>query len=187
MRRHSFGLALLLVVTVVLQGCATTALGPSVLGRSVIVVPRAKEPKIQGELLAVDESRVIVSAVDGIHEVPVPQISEVRVRRHSLDGKKGWTWTLVGAAVTGIGLTAACASVKASGDGKSFLCAGMGAASAVPWILFGGLSAGALDRSAFISFGADQRDQLLPYARYPQGLPPEFDLRGNIKPPATKR
>jgi len=184
MRRHHFGVALLLVAALLLQACASTAVGPSVFGRSVIVVPRAKEPKIQGELLAVDESRVVVSAKDGIHEVAVPQISEVRVRRHSLDSKKGWMWTLVGAAVTGVGLGLACSSVDNNKTGK---CFGIGAAIASPWLLFGALSAGPLDRSAFLSLKPDQRDRLSPYARYPQGLPLEFDLRGNIKAPAAKR
>ena len=184
MRRHNFGLAILLVGALLLQACASTGVGPSVLGRSVILVPREKAPKIEGELLAVDESRVIVSAKDVIHEVAVPQISEVRVRRHSLDGKKGWMWTLIGAAVTGVALGAACASVEANKTGK---CFGIGAAIASPWILFGALSAGPLDRSAFLSLTPEQRDRLSPYARYPQGLPLEFDLRGNIKAPPAKR
>jgi hypothetical protein len=43
-------------------------------------------------------------------------------------------------------------------------------------------------KSAFLSFDAGQRDQLRAFARYPQGLPPEFDLRGKVKAPtATKR
>jgi hypothetical protein len=183
MRRQNVGLALLLMGTTFLQACATAGLAPSVLGRDVTLVTRANGPRIKGELLAVDENRVIVGTNDGIHEVAIPQIAQVRVRRHSLDGRQAWTWMLVGALVTGVGLAAACASVDDANG-----CGGVGAAAVAPWIIFGGLSARSLERSAFLSFDAGQGDQLRAFARFPQGLPLEFDLRGKVKPPsATKR
>ena len=182
MRRHSPGLAAFLVVTTLLPACATTRRAPSALGRSVIVVPRADGPRIRGELLAVAEDRVIVRAEDGIHDVALPQIREVRVRRHSLDGRKAWTWTIVGALVSGIALAAACSGVEDSGN-----CAGAGLAGAVPWLVFGGLASASLERSAFLPFEAREGDRLRAFARYPQGLPAGFDLRGFEKPPSAER
>jgi hypothetical protein len=175
--------AVLLVVTTLLQACAMGRMTPSVLGRDVKVVPRANGPKVQGELLVVDADRVIVLAKDGIHDVAIPQIREIRVRRHGFNGRKAWTWTLVGAIVSGAGLAAACSSVE-DGDAD---CGGAAVAGAVPWLLLGGLSALATERTSFRSFDAGQRDLLRPFARYPQGLPPEFDWRGFVKPPPAPR
>lgn len=61
----------------------------------------------------------------GSTTLAIPQIREVRVRRHGFDGKKAWTWTIV--------------------------------------------------------------DLLRPFARYPQGVPPDVDLRGLVTPPPATR
>ncbi|MBL8138930.1 MAG: hypothetical protein JNL48_20070 [Acidobacteria bacterium] len=182
MRPHLAKVACLLTVAMLLQACAMGRMTPSVLGRDVKVVPRADGPRVRGELLVVDADRIVVLARDGVHEVAIPQIREVRVRRHGFDGKKAWTWTLVGALVSGIGLAVACSSVEGT-DG----CGGDAAAGAVPWLLFGGLSALSTERTAFRAFDPGQKDLLRPFARYPQGLPPEFDLRDPVKPPLAKR
>lgn len=185
MRRQSPGLALLVVVVTLLQACATTSRAPSVLGRNVTVIPQADAPKVRGELLAVAEGSVIVRAEDGIHEMAIPQIREVRVQRHSFDGKKGWTWTIVGALVSSVGLAAACSSVEENGSGN---CAAMGLiVGAAPWLLVGGLSARSLERSAFLSVDFREGERLRAFARYPQGLPTGFDLRGLERPPPAKR
>lgn len=182
MRYHQAHVGALLIATVILQACAAGRMTPSVYGRDVKVLPRADGPKVQGELLVVENDRVVVLAKDGIQDVAIPQIREIRVRRHGFDGRKAWVWTLVGAVVSGVGLAAACSSVEDADN-----CAGAGFAGAVPWILFGGLASLSAERSAFRGFDASQRDLLRPFARYPQGLPPEFDLRGVVKPPAAKR
>lgn len=183
MRHHMAKMAVLLVVTTLLQACAMGRMTPSVLGRDVKVVPRADGPRVHGELLVVDADRIVVLAKDGIHDVAIPQIREIRVRRHGFSGRKAWTWTIVGAVVSSVGLAAACSSVEDREGG----CGGAAVAGAVPWLLFGGLSALSAERTAFRAFDAGQRDLLRPFARYPQGLPPEFDLRGVVKPPAAKR
>lgn len=182
MRRHMANVAVVVMVATLLQACAMGRMTPSVLGRDVKVVPRADGPKVHGELLVVDADRVVVLAKDGVHAVPIPQIREVRVRRHGFDGKKAWAWTIVGALVSGVGLAAACSSVEDT-DG----CGGAAVAGAVPWLLFGGIAALSTERTAFRAFDAGQRDLLRPFARYPQGLPPEFDLRGLVKQPPAKR
>jgi hypothetical protein len=182
MRPRVANVAVVLILTALLQACAIGRMAPSVLGRDVKVLPRADGPKVQGELLIVDADRVVVLAKDGIHDVAIPQIREIRVRRHGFDGRKAWVWTLVGAVVSGVGLAAACSTVEDT-DG----CAGAGFAGAVPWLLFGGLASLSAERTAFRAFDAGQRDLLSPFARYPQGLPPELDLRGVVKPPAKKR
>ncbi len=180
MKRHMPIVALLLVLTTLVQGCATAR--PSVFGRDVKLVPRGDGPRVQGELLVAEPERVVILAKDGIHDVATPQVRQIRVRRHGFDGKKAWIWTLVGAAVSGVGLGAACSTVEDSGD-----CGVAGVAGAVPWLLFGGLSALATERSAFRSFDPGQTERLRPFARYPQGLPSEFDLQSIVKPPLAKR
>lgn len=182
MRRHLANVAFLLIVVLVLPACAIGRMTPSVLGRDVKVVPRADGPRVHGELLAVDTDRIVVLAKDGIHDVAIPQIREVRVRRHGFDGKKAWTWTIVGAVVSGLGLAVACSSVEDT-DG----CGGAAVAGAVPWLLLGGVSALSTERTAFRAFDPGQKDLLRPFARYPQGVPPDVDLRGLVKPPRATR
>lgn len=182
MKRQMPVVALLLVLATLLQACATARPAPSVLGRDVKVLPRAGGSKVQGELLVVEADRVVVLANDGIHDVAMPQIRQIRVRRHSFDGPKAWTWTIVGALVSGVGLGAACSSVEGTSD-----CGGAAVLGAAPWLIFGGLAALSAERTAFLKFDPGQGEGLRPFARYPQGLPPELDLRGIVKPPAAKR
>jgi len=181
MKRHFLQLASPLVVTTLLSACATTEQTPSVLGRSVVVVPQAQGPKVRGELLAVAEDQVVLQTKEGLHNVPIPQIREVRVRRHWFDSRRAWTWTLIGALVSGVGLGAACSSVEGEDN-----CAARGfILGALPWLVFGGLSS--LDQSAFLTVDGREGDRLRPFARYPQGLPSGFDLHGLEKQPAPKR
>jgi len=181
MRPHMAKVAVILIAAILLQACAMGRMTPSVLGRDVKVVPRAGGPRVHGELLVVDADRVVVLAKDGIHDLAVPQIREIRVRRHGFSGGKAWTWTIVGAVVSGIGLAVACSSVEDADCGIA------GAAGAVPWLLFGGLSALSAERTAFRAFEASERDRLRPFARYPQGLPAGFDLQGLVARPPTTR
>jgi hypothetical protein len=180
MRTHLPDVALLLVLTTFTQACATTH--PSVFGRDVRVVPRVNGPTVRGELLVVEPNRVVVLAEDGLHHVATAQIREIRVRRHGFDAGKAWMWTLVGAFLSSVGLAAACSSVEDGAD-----CAGVAAAGALPWLVIGGLSSLAAGRSAFVSFDATQEDRLRPFARYPQGLPAEFDLQRLGKPARAPR
>lgn len=181
MRHHTAKVAVLLIVTTLLQACALGRMTPSVLGRDVKVVPR-DGPRVKGELLVVDADRVVVLAKDGLHDVAIPQVRQIRVRRHGFDGRKAWAWTLVGAVVSGVGLAVACNSFEGSAD-----CGGAAVGGAVPWLLFGGLASLSAERTAYRAVDVRRRDLLSPFARYPQGLPPELDLQRVVKLPAGKR
>ncbi len=83
MRRHMRSMALLLALTTLLKACATTRHAPSVARRDVKVVRRADGPKVHGELLVVEPDRVVVLAKEGIHDVAIPAIRQIRAHRVS--------------------------------------------------------------------------------------------------------
>ncbi len=166
-RRTQAGLAALALA---LTDCATARV--PLFGRSVEVKPVSGhgDSATKGELLAVGAEQLWVLEPTRVREVPFGEIGQVRVRLHGLDGGKAWTWTLAGAVLTGAALTAACASVE--GDNN---CGAAFALTAVPWGLFGGLSARSLEKSSRVLVRGPDFDALRPYARFPQGLPEGVD------------
>ncbi|MFI5183342.1 MAG: hypothetical protein ACHQNV_03005 [Vicinamibacteria bacterium] len=153
----------------VVTGCATVPKIPFA-GRAVEVQPtNAKQsPPVKGELIAVGPEQLWVLEDKGIHEVPLGGVREVDVRRHGLDGQKAGLWALAGAIVTGGALAAACSKVS-TGCGRVFL--GVGAT----WAVIGGLSAASLQQSSRLPVRPPAWETLRPYARFPQGLPPDLD------------
>jgi hypothetical protein len=161
-RPRRVALAVILVTT---TGCATTPKVP-VVGRTVTVVPEAGEPRLKGELLAVGPSRLWVRGEDGVAEIRLPRVREVRVRRHGFGARAAMTWALVGGATTGGALAGACASVEDSGN-----CGVVGLVVAGAWLLFGLLAAPSMESSSRIDLREPTPEQLRPFARFPQGLP----------------
>jgi hypothetical protein len=154
--------ALALVLTV---GCATTPKVP-VVGRSVTVVPQGDRPEVKGELLAVGPDRLWVQDLnDGIAEVRLPAVREVRVKRHGSGARRALTWALAGGLLTGGALAASCASA----DGES--CGTVGLVVLGAWLLMGALAAPSMESSSRIELRHPTPDELRPFARLPQGLP----------------
>ena len=89
------------------------------------------------------------------------------MRRHNLTG--GWAvrWGLVGGLVSGVAMTASCASVEGNDGGG---CAAFGAGAAAVWALVGFLAAPSLEASSQLSLDPESA-RLKPYARLPAGLP----------------
>ena len=152
-------------LVVFLAGCATIRPKVSVLGRPVEVQPAA----VKGELLAVGAEQLWIKERDEVREVPLAGIEQVKVKRHDLDGKRGWAWALIGAVVTGAVLTASCASVEDTS------CGSVPLAVAGTWLALGGVSAASLERSSKLEVRGPNWEVLKPYARFPQGLPEELD------------
>jgi hypothetical protein len=162
-------------------GCATGNVSGSLLGRSVTVVPQPGSDAggVQGELIAVEPERIWVLGKERVVEVPMASIKELRLRRHGLTTRRGWTWTAVGALVTGTALAMACSSYDHS-DG----CAKVFVAVGLPWLALGGLPAMGLDNSATIRLIEPRPEALQRYARFPQGPPEGVDLRSLTPKPA---
>jgi hypothetical protein len=121
--------------------------------------------RLSGELLAAqrDSSWVLQEGV--IHSFPLDNVVRVQVRGQGIDSRGMLLWTLIGGAVTGAALTHACESVS-EGCGNVFVVTiGL-------WGVVGGVAA-LITRSPHRWL--DPRTEVLgPYARYPQGLPPQF-------------
>jgi hypothetical protein len=166
-------------------GCASTLTlqDVPVTGREVTVAMSGSKHELKGELLVVDKSTIWIRAEDGVRELPLRDVREVRVRRHGFGARKALTWAVVGGAVTGIGLAAACSSVE--GDNN---CGGVGLVTAGIWLLAGALTAPALESSSRIEYPQPSADTLRPFARLPQGLPPGVEPASLASgPPAPSR
>jgi hypothetical protein len=159
-------LAVLLATALAGAGCASAPAKVPVVGRTVTVRMTEGDTRLKGELLFVDKDSLWLRGEDGVREVRLAGIRTVRVKQHSLDGKKAWTWAGIGAAVTGGGLAASCSSVEGADQ-----CGVVGLVAAGLWVLVGALSAPSLERSSRIELTAPTPDGLRPFARLPQGLP----------------
>jgi hypothetical protein len=152
-------------------GCATSPKVP-VLGRSVTVVTTGEGPKVRGELLAVGPDRLWVQDEDEVTEVPLPEVREVRVRRHGYGAGAAIRFAAMGGLATGGALAGACASVEGTDN-----CGVAGLVVLGAWLLVGALAAPSMESSSRIELWDPTPKALRPYARLPQGLP-EF-----LKPP----
>ena len=137
----------------------------SVLG-SRFRIDRSGVATLTGELLAVERDSVWLLTADGAAvAVPIADVTRARVPQQGLTANGVLTWALIGGAVSGVALAAACSSE--GGDCGAVLPGVM-----LAWGLFGGVSAlvaGPGWRSVGIA-----ADSLRPYARFPQGLPAGF-------------
>ena len=123
--------------------------------------PRA----LEGELLAVDDQSMWLLSNGQTRNIPLDGLGEIQVRQHGFGATKVWTWIGIGAAVTGIGMAAACSTVEdATGCGGWFFGMGLG------WGVIGGLFSLDVVGSSWAEV-PPVREGLLRYARFPQGLP----------------
>ena len=159
-------LVALLATALAGAGCASAPAKVPVVGRTVTVRMIEGDARLKGELLFVDKDSLWLRGEDGVRGLRLAGIRTVRVKQHSLDGKKAWTWAGVGAAVTGGGLAASCSSVEGA-DG----CATVGLVAGGLWLLVGAFAAPSLERSSRIELSTPTPDGLRPFARLPQGLP----------------
>ncbi len=154
------------VALVMTIGCASTPKVP-VVGRAVTVVPDGDRPEVKGELLAVGPDRLWVRGREGVAEVHLPTVREVRVRRHGFGARRALSWALLGGLLTGGALAGACASVEGTNN-----CGAAGLAVAGAWLLVGALAAPSMESSSRIDLRRPSPEDLRPFARMPQGLPP---------------
>jgi hypothetical protein len=163
--------ALLLAVWASNLACATVEMPPSA----------DKADALKGELLAVSEDRLWLRNESGVKELPLASVSEVRVQRHSFNGRKAFTWAMIGAIVSGVALTAACASVE---DGEN--CGAVGLVFGGLWLGTGALAARSVEASSRIQLRPVRPADLRPFARFPQGPPQNVDLL-SLGPPAPEK
>lgn len=153
-------------------GCASAPKKLSPYGRSVTVVTTGERGKVKGELLAVGQDRLWVREKGGVTEVALPEVKEIKVRRHGFGGHAALTWAMVGGLVTGGALAAACGSVEDADN-----CGTAALVTAGAWLLVGALAAPAMESSSQERFTRPVPDQVRPFARLPQGLPEGVDPR----------
>jgi hypothetical protein len=182
MRRKTRALVVAAAATLASGGCAPTLTlkDTPIAGREVTVVSEGRTTK--GELLVVDKDALWLRAKDGVHELPLRDVRDVRVKRHGFGARQALIWTGVGAAASGIGLSAACSSVEGANN-----CGTVGAVTAGVWLLVGALAAPAFESSSRIDLPSPSAEALRPWARLPQGMPPGVSPSSLSAPPGEPR
>ena len=125
--------------------------------------------RVEGELLAVDDRSMWLLSDGQTRNIPFDGLNEIQVRQHGFGAKKVWTWIGIGAAVTSIGMTAACQSL----DDPSFALRSCGLVflgTTLSWGLIGGLFSLNVVGSSWSEVPPVSED-LLRFSRFPQGLP----------------
>ncbi|MCG6922454.1 MAG: hypothetical protein LJF15_15430 [Acidobacteria bacterium] len=173
MRRRPRVVATALVLALT-TGCATSPTVP-VFGRSVTVIPDGEGLEVKGELLAVGPDRLWVQDDDELTEVPLPEVREVRVRRHPHGAGAAFRWAALGGLTTGGALAGACSSVEGADN-----CGVVGLVVLGAWLLVGALAAPSMEASSRLDLWRPTPEALRPFARLPQGLPE------SLRPPALR-
>ena len=161
------------VAALIVGACVTGSRAVSVFGRHVAVSPArdARATPLTGELIAVSAESLWVLGDTGLGALPLGAVDRVSVRRHNFTAGRALAWALVGAAVTGGALSAACSSVEGAECGRVF------PGVALSWVFWGGLAAASADASSKLRIDAARWDSLRAYARFPQGIPAGVDRR----------
>jgi len=146
-------------------GCASMPKVP-VVGRTVTIVSEGDGREVKGELLTVGPDRLWVRERNGVTEVPLPAVREVRVKRHGFDANKALTWALLGGLSTGGVLAGACSSVEGANN-----CGVVGLVVAGAWLLVGLAAAPSMEGSSHLDLRRPTGEDLRPFSRLPQGLP----------------
>ena len=181
MSRKTRALAVV-AAAVLVPGCAPTLQlrDTPIAGREVTVVSEGRTTK--GELLVVDKDTLWLRAKDGVHELPLRDVRDVRVKRHGFGARQALTWTGIGAVASGVGLSAACSSVEGANN-----CGAVGAIAGGLWLLVGGITAPAFESSSRIDLPSPSAEALRPWARLPQGLPPGVSPTSLSAPPGKPK
>jgi len=133
---------------------------------------------LNGELLAAErDSLWILRPGGGVNVVPLSAVSGIRTRQRGMTAGGVFLWSLIGGAISGGALAAACSSVDGAEN-----CGVVVPATLLAWVVVGGLAA-AVTSSGSRSVHLEV-DAIRPYARFPQGLPAGF-FRTDVTPPAS--
>ena len=127
-------------------------------------------PPLEGELLAVDDRSMWLLSDGQTRNISFDGLSEIKVRQHGFGAKEVWTWIGIGAAVTGIGMTAACASLDDDTTIGPRSCAVVFLATTLSWGIVGTLFSLNVVGSRWSEVPPVSED-LLRFSRFPQGLP----------------
>jgi hypothetical protein len=171
--------AMAAVVTLALgAGCA--ARKPELLGRTLSVARSDGGKRVEGELIAVQDGALLLRRADGLQQVPLAAVLDVKIKRHAWGGSRGLKWSLLAGVVTGAGLAASCSSVSSG-------CGSVGAAVLATWLVVGGLSSLSMEASSQLRVASPSEEALRPYARFPQGLPAGLHDAALVPPGLQRR
>jgi len=134
------------------------------LGHTVHVTQQ-DNTRLVGELLAVQSDSLWLLDAGQPRALLLQALDEVQVRGRGMSGSGILVWSLLGGIASGVPLTVACATVTNG-------CGVVLPTVMLSWLLVGGVAA-AITGSPHRSVGP-YPELLAPYARFPQGLPPDF-------------
>lgn len=148
------------------------------LGAHVQVTATSSVVRLRGELLAVSPDSLWLLRDGGLVTVPLPNVVQVQVKRQPMGAGGIMAWGLIGGTISGLALTAACATLDDNSD-----CGGVFSVVLLTWSLWSGIWADVAG-SGYRSYRREQiQIGVSPYARFPQGLPQGFALQRRSQPP----
>ncbi len=148
-------------------------------GHQVVVKRRSSVGTMAGELLAVTiDSLWVINRGGQTMNAAMADIGRILVQRYDRKPARALQVGLGVGFVAGLALTAACSSVEGSS------CGGVLVAGLVSGTVFGGLSALSIQAGRYREIPAGGA---APYARFPQGPPPNVDLGRLGLPPVGGR
>jgi hypothetical protein len=137
--------------------------------------------RLEGELLAVSADSVWLLANRELVGEQVDRVQRISLRRHNRGGKIGLIVGGVASGVTGVLMAIAChrydSSQSVGGATIDSGCGGVGASFLAAGGLLTGVSALLMEHNAWKNLRVTPTAELAPYARFPQGLPPQFPQR----------
>lgn len=152
-----------------------------VLGAPIRATVDGTPESLNGELLAVGEDTLWVAVEEGLQHAILSRVSEARIDRGGKGMRHGLHRGVVFGLVTGAAMTAACSSVE---DGEG--CGGVFVMSTVISTVFGALAGATNESRRFLRVERPTAPTLVPWARYPQGLPTMIRESGRIPIPAPR-
>lgn len=131
---------------------------------------------LAGELVAVDSDSLWVFQARELLSVPVDAVSRASIRRSVPGGGTALIWSLLGGLITGGALTAACTSVASD-------CGSVFTGTMLAWGIMAAVAVPSMEGSRYKRIRDPSPHDLRPYARFPQGLPPDSQQRLLVREP----
>lgn len=136
---------------------------------------------LSGELLAAAHDTVWIRVGENLRHARLSELATVRLERGQRGMRHGVLRGVAFGAVTGLAMSAACNSVDDGGDCGPVLLVSVGVSTLL------GMLAGVRNESdRYLRIERPTAPALVPWARYPQGLPILIRESGRIPDPSAK-
>lgn len=153
----------------------------SVFGAPIRATTSGIPQPLSGELLAVANDTVWLRVGESLQHATLSKVATVRIERGQRGMRHGLLRGVAFGAVTGLAMSAACNSVDDGGDCGPILLFSLGAST-----LLGFLAGVENESDRYLRIERPTAPLLVPWARYPQGLPTLIRESGRLPDPTAQ-